>query len=154
MSCKNPEARRAYHRKYMAERRAFFRAHHLCTECGREDAYTLAGRPRCFEHSHYRRHAPIEYIEPEKPPRVIPDRRLPGRCHMCGAPWMDGVTKWGGEPVRLCERCYNNLLRAGEKGRAAYKEAHGATWGQEQFEIQKRRNVSGSTARSSRRRKS
>lgn len=147
MSYKNIEDKRAYHRQYMAERRAFFREHHLCTECGQEDAYTLAGRPRCFEHSHYRRHAPIEYIEPEKPPRVIPDRRLPGRCHMCGAPWMDGVMKWGGEPIRLCERCYNNLLRAGEKGRAAYKEAHGKTWGQVQYETEKKLSALRSTAR-------
>lgn len=147
MSYKNIEDKRAYHRKYNAERRAFFRAHHLCTECGREDAYTLAGRPRCFEHSHYRRHAPIEYIEPEKPPRVIPDRRLPGRCHMCGAPWMDGVTKWGGEPIRLCERCYNNLLRAGEKGRAAQKEKNGKTWGQVQYETEKKLSALRSTAR-------
>ena len=92
---KNIEDRRAYQRQYMRERRAFFRQHHLCTECGKEDAYTMAGHTRCFDHTHYRHRTPMEYIKPEKEPRSLP-RRRDGCCYICGKPPMDGLTKWGG----------------------------------------------------------
>ena len=47
MSYKYIEDRQAYHRAYMAQRRAWLREHHFCTECKTQDAYTLAGRARC-----------------------------------------------------------------------------------------------------------
>ena len=148
MAYKSIEDRRTYHREYMQERRAFYREHHLCTECGREDAYTLNGHPRCFVHTHYRRTTPIEYIKPEKR-RVTPARCLDGFCHMCGKPYMEGVTKWDGYPIRLCERCYKNLTAAAEKGRAAYKEKYGETWGQTQYRRLGRKNASENTEKSS-----
>lgn len=134
MGYKNIEDKRAYHRKYMKERRDFFRLHHLCTECGKEDAYTMTGHPRCFEHTHYRHSSPIEYIKEEKEPSY-PTRRLDGYCHLCGKPYMDGTTKWSGEPIRLCENCYKKTLKGAERGREAYKEKYGKTWGQRQYEI-------------------
>lgn len=134
---KNIEDKRAYHRQYMRERREFFRQHHLCTECGKEDAYTMNGHPRCFEHTHYRHKSPMEYIKPEKEPSY-PKRRQDGYCHMCGNPYMDGLTKWGGEQIKLCERCYNNLVQAGERGRASFAKNQGMTWGQMQYEFSRR----------------
>lgn len=137
---KNIEDRRAYQRQYMRERRAFFRQHHLCTECGKEDAYTMAGHTRCFEHTHYRRSTPMEYIKPEREPRSLPLRRQDGYCHMCGKPPMDGLTKWGGDPIKLCERCYRNLVKAGERGRASFAKSHGMTWGQMQYELSQKKS--------------
>ncbi len=49
MAYKNIEDRRAYHKQYMKERRAWFKSLHFCTECGKQDAYTLNGRNRCYE---------------------------------------------------------------------------------------------------------
>ena len=144
MAYKSIEDRRAYHRQYMKERRDFFRQHHLCTECGKEDAYTMAGHTRCFEHTHYRHKTPIEYIKPEKVPS-FPTRRLDGYCHICGKPYMDRLTAWGGEPIRLCESCYPKAVKASERGREAYKKKYGKTWGQRQYEIlQKQRECQNS----------
>lgn len=148
MGYKNIEDKRAYHRQYMRERREFFRQHHLCTECGKEDAYTMNGHPRCFEHTHYRHKSPMEYIKPEKEPSY-PKRRQDGYCHICGNPYMDGLTKWGGNPIKLCERCYNNLVRAGERGRASFAEKHEITWGQMQYEISQRLRELRSSGKSS-----
>ena len=134
MAYKNIEDKRTYHRQYMKDRRAFFRQHHLCTECGKEDAYTMNGHPRCFDHTHYRRSSPIEYIKTESEPSW-PTRRLDGYCHLCGKPYMKGTTAWGGEKIRLCESCYAKAVKAAERGREAYKRKHGNTWGQSQYEI-------------------
>ena len=145
---KNIEDKRAYHRQYMRERRSLYRQHHLCTECGKEDAYTIAGHSRCFEHTHYRRQTPIEYIKPEKVKNNAKENA--GECcHLCGKPYMDGLTKWGGNPIRLCERCYQNLIAAGERGRASYKEKNGKTWGQTQYELSQRPKELRSSERSS-----
>lgn len=131
MAYKHIEDRRAYHREYMRQRRAMHRAYHLCTECKKQDAYTLAGHPRCFEHTHYRHKSPMEYIS--EPVSVLPAYREDGTCCRCGAPVKEGVTAWGGEPYRLCERCYDNTVKAGRAGREKYREVHGETWGQMQY---------------------
>ena len=49
MGYKNIEDKRDYHRNYIKERRQWFKDHHMCTECGKQDAYTLNGRARCYE---------------------------------------------------------------------------------------------------------
>lgn len=49
MGYKNIEDKRDYHRNYIKERRQWFKDHRMCTECGKQDAYTLNGRARCFE---------------------------------------------------------------------------------------------------------
>jgi len=149
MGYKHIEDRRAYHRQYMKERREFFRQHHLCTECGKEDAYTMNGHPRCFEHTHYRCKSPIEYIKPEKEPSYA-TRRLDGFCHLCGRPYMAGLTKWGEEPIRLCEICYPKVVKASERGRESFKEKHGKTWGQMQYEISQKPREWQNSERSSR----
>lgn len=49
MGYKNIEDRRAYHREYIKEHRKWLKDHHMCTVCGKQDAYTLNGRTYCFE---------------------------------------------------------------------------------------------------------
>ena len=46
MGWKYPEDRRAYHRAYMRDRRAWIKEHHMCTECKEVDALTMAGGKR------------------------------------------------------------------------------------------------------------
>lgn len=148
MAYKNVEDRRAYHKKYMRERRELYRRIGLCTECGNEDAYTIAGHPRCFEHTHYRRKTPIEYIKDVdgKPHTFYP----PGSCYRCGNPVKQGVTEWGGEPYKVCDRCYEQIVAMSEKGRKRTMETHGRSWGQimYDFEHSQRPSVSANTAKS------
>lgn len=146
MAYKNIEDRRTYHRQYMKERRDLYRKLHLCTECGKKDAYTMVGHPRCFDHTHYRHNSPIEYIPEQKPKEEPKDTE--GRCHLCGKPYMDGVGKWTGEPIKLCERCYQNLCKSSEKGRKAYQERHGETWGQTQYNRFQRKKESQNSEKS------
>lgn len=49
MGYKNADDKRKYHREYMRERREWLKSLHLCSECGKQDAYTLNGRRTCFE---------------------------------------------------------------------------------------------------------
>lgn len=132
MGYKNIGDRRAYHRQYMKERRDFFRQHHLCTECGKEDAYTMAGHSKCFEHTHYRKKRPFEYVKVEKP--VLESyRHDETRCYLCGSPVLESETAFSGRPLRVCEKHYEHMKKMGEKGRAAYLEKHGETWGNKQY---------------------
>ena len=148
MSYKRIEDRRAYHRAYMRDRRAWLKKHCFCADCKKQDAYTLSGHYRCFECLEKRRKTAIEYIRHEKTPEIN-RRKEEGFCHLCGSPWMEGFTKWGGEPIRLCERCYQNLLRNAKKGRDAYRERHGETWGQAQYRRSQKQSASPNTAKCS-----
>ena len=49
MAYKNIEDKRAYNREYDQKRRIWFKIHKCCTECGKQDAFTLMGRRRCYE---------------------------------------------------------------------------------------------------------
>ena len=40
---------KAYKRQYEKERREWLKEHHFCVECGKQDAYTLNGKYRCYE---------------------------------------------------------------------------------------------------------
>lgn len=132
MAYKNIEDKRRYPREYMRERRAWLRDHHFCTECKTQDAYTLAGHAHCFDCAHRRRKNPLEYIPPE---RVETERVIypPGSCYKCGQPVKTGTTRWGGEPFKVCERCYEDSVRAAAKGREQFQEVYGFTWGQMQY---------------------
>lgn len=135
MACKDIEHRRAYHRQYMAERREMYRKHHLCTECGKEDAYTMIGHTRCFDCTHRRRkQKPLEYIKPKKPVEMDM-RKEPGYCHLCGKPVKEGLTKWGGRPFKVCEKHYGHIIQMGERGRAAYQQKYGKTRGQYLYDV-------------------
>lgn len=147
MAYKNAEDRRAYHRQYMRERRAWYKQHGLCTECGKEDAYTMVGRPRCFECQQKHRKHPVEYIKPDKPTRqnFRQDRQ---RCYLCGAPVIVGETAWSGKPFRVCREHYEHMKRIAAKGREAYQERHGETWGNSQYRLSQKSKRSDNTVKS------
>lgn len=116
---KNAEYARNYQRVYMRERRAWLKAHGLCTECKKEDARTMAGKPTCFACLEKRYGHAVTYREEEEPevreePGKIPKSEYGahGLCVKCGrAAQFDGNL--------LCERCYENACRACWKGRKA-----------------------------------
>lgn len=109
--------RRRYHREYMRERRAWFKAHRVCTECGHEDALTMGGNSlcqACFERKHG--HPPVVRIAEPKT-RIWQKREIPkseyyahGLCAKCGgAPYIEGK--------RTCAECYEQTCRAAWLGR-------------------------------------
>lgn len=107
------EKRRAYLRQYARDLRAWQKAHHLCQQCGKKDAYTIAGRFHCYECAERRRikRGGPEYIDPVKIPK--PDNkpdRIPkdqyderGLCKVCGKPRVPGF--------KVCEAHYQQMLR-------------------------------------------
>lgn len=132
MGWASAEDRRKYGREYMKGLRHWRKAHHLCGACGKKDAYTMAGRYRCADCCEKRRKTPIEYIPaPKSEPK--PPRRREGYCYICGKPWMDGTTKWGGDQIKLCEEHYRMLSEASVKGRESHLKKYGKTWGQIQY---------------------
>ena len=148
MCYKNVDERRAYHREYMRERRAWLREHHFCTECKTQDAYTLAGRGKCFDCAHRRRKTPIEYITAEKEKKYS-NKGIDGFCYKCGCPVMQGETRWGGRPIKLCERCYSGTVQMAAKGRKTFREKNGRTWGQMQYDYLTKKRESDAMERSS-----
>lgn len=144
MSYKSIEDRRAYHRQYMKERRNLFREHGFCAECGKEDAYTMNGHYRCFECQDKRRKRPVEYIKQEKP-TMENFRYDSSLCYFCGEPVMSGETLYSGKPFRVCCNHYEFMKQIAAKGRKAYKERHGETWGNYQYQLsQKKREFDNS----------
>lgn len=140
MAYKSIEDHRAYHRQYQREYRALRRAFNLCTECGRQDARTMAGNAKCWdcvEKRRVREGRDVDLIGPmgRTPKRSGEDKSLwpqQGRCRLCGAPVKAGETKWRG-PHQYCEKHYQSTVQAGNKGRMAYLEQHGMTWGQTEW---------------------
>lgn len=125
MGYKNAEDRRAYHRQYMREQRQWLHAHHLCAECGQEDAYTMAGRYRCAECAEKRRKT---YLDPvPKPPK---EAKLPksewiayGLCRKCGKrPIAEKTLNWTGRQTVLCESCFAKTSAQGKRLAAMHKE--------------------------------
>ena len=122
MGWKRVEDRRAYDRAYMRERRAWLRAHGLCTECKQEDARTMAGFAicfGCFEKKHG--HPPVvddgmrqKDRRMSEPKHGVPKSEYyaSGLCAKCGsAAYLPGH--------RLCQHCYDATLRAAWLGRKA-----------------------------------
>ena len=121
MAYVNIEDKRAYHRQYMKERREWLMAHHLCAECGQQDAYTMIGKRCCFDCLEKRRGHPLEMdfdIKP-KQKQIWQKREMPkseyykhGLCSKCGgAPHIKGK--------RLCQSCYDKTCKAAWLGRKA-----------------------------------
>ena len=121
MSYKRIEDRRAYHRRYMRERRAWLKSHHCCTECGKQDAYTLVGKSACFECNERRRKIPTEYKCTDKsfPCVSRKERTDDGACYICGDPVKQGSPEWDAHdrPFRVCEKHYLHLVEIAKKGR-------------------------------------
>ena len=124
----------------MKAMRHLHRSFGLCADCGKEDAYTMAGRYRCFECNEKHRKHPTEFIRPERPQKKPSFREDPDRCYLCGAPVMQAMTAWGGHPLRLCEKHYKTTIEAAAKGRKAYQKKYGETWGQTQFRRSQKKN--------------
>lgn len=130
MGYKNIEDKRAYHREYMKERRQWLKDHHMCTECGNQDAYTLNGRLRCYDCNEKHNKSNVKNVTEERKERIkqyreqrhveefcvrcgkrgfdIPrsERQSYGLCYRCGSP-LDGQLKTDGEKSKLCSECYN-----------------------------------------------
>ena len=125
MAYANIEDRRAYHREYMRERREWFAAHLVCTECGKEDAYTMVGKRHCAECLEKRRGHPLE-INPNmgSKKRTWQKHSAPkneyyenGLCAICGQhPYIEGH--------RTCQGCYDNACKAAWFGRKAKGPRH------------------------------
>jgi len=98
---KNIEDKRTYHRKYMKERRDWFKSYHFCTECGKQDAYTIGGRRLCFDcNEKFKSRKPTEEVyqrKREKSKERYEKRKSEGLCTNCGKPARKGFTK--------CLRC-------------------------------------------------
>lgn len=107
MGYKNIEDRRAYHREYMKERRAWLRSHHMCTECGKQDARTLIGKMRCFDCLEKHRGHPLpEFIIKDTKSHIPRGQRFDfGECYICGKK-LDGQKRSDGEESHLCKKCY------------------------------------------------
>lgn len=132
MGWKYAEDRQAYHRGYMREYRQWRKAHKCCADCGKQDAYTLNGRYRCFECAEKRRKTPIEYIPEEK--QTVPsiprhERGKYGMCYLCGDPLDGGETAWRGTPRKLCGKCYAKVCATNWKGREAHIKKYGYKYG-------------------------
>lgn len=119
MAYKNIEDRRAYHRQYMRERREWLAVHHLCTECGKEDARTMIGKRICFDCFERDKGHPFEINLEPKPKRIWQKHDIPrseyyahGLCAICGQhPHLPGK--------RVCQSCYDNTYRGAWLGRKA-----------------------------------
>lgn len=88
MGYKNIEDRRAYHREYMKEHRRWMKEHYMCTECGKQDAYTLNGRARCYECNEKHNKINTKYNNSEEKKKCnkqyYEQKRENGYCVRCG----------------------------------------------------------------------
>lgn len=128
------ERRKEYERmKALREER---REKRLCTECGRSlpaKAYPYVMCEVCRARSRLR-------LERKRRELGIAPKTIwaeNGLCVRCGGRLAASVTKWGGEAVRLCERCYADTVKASAAGRASYFEKSGTTWGNYEYEYER-----------------
>ena len=64
---------------------------------------------------------------------ILPRSMWPSTvCVQCGQPVGKGKTVWGGNPRKQCDRCYALSVFAAARGRAAYMEKYGKSWGEKQ----------------------
>ena len=101
---------------------------HLCTRCGKQDAYTMNGRSRCFECQDKRRKHPVDYV-PEKKQRKSHPRQLGVYCWICNKEKpMDGK--------KLCKSRYEKAVSNIAKGREKLRQT-GYRWHDLDFRKQK-----------------
>lgn len=140
MAYKNPDDRRVYHRQYMRDRREILKKYHMCADCGKQDAYTLNGRYRCFEcnEKHRKSETDLIKIEKERETPLPRNQRFEyGLCYMCGKQIENYDLKWNVNRPRLCLKCYERTCEAAKKASEAYKARHGGrTWGQMKYDEQ------------------
>jgi hypothetical protein len=127
MAYKNIEDRRTYHREYMREYRKWLSNHHFCAECKKQDAYTLAGRYRCFECTEKRRKTEWEAVEIEtkdmQPPPIPREEWVAhGLCAKCGKRQIANIDlAWELRKTRLCEECYKKASTQAKAMAAKHK---------------------------------
>ena len=102
--------------RYNAETRKLLKKFHMCRECRKTDAYTLAGHARCADcvekdteyHRKVRGYQPAwKRVKKEKPETNYP-RGYHGICYQCNKRLqMDGRT--------LCAECYAMKLRIAQQ---------------------------------------
>jgi len=146
---KDIQKKREYERKYRRERREWFHAHHLCTECGERDAFTMIGKKRCascVEKDRIRKGLPpVDWLDVvDKPKRkhqyscTNEERRRRGEsglCYLCGRKAKQGTGAWTGKPFHLCEEHYSSAVRNIAIATEEYKKKHnGMTYGQVDYE--------------------
>ena len=126
---------RAADNEKLKRRREYRRENRLCTQCGKalsaKYQYLMCDSCRARDR---------EKQEARRREKGILSRflyRELGLCMKCGAPRMDGLKAWGGDEIQLCERCYDNVLKAGKAGRDRALEKHGSTWGNYQDEYER-----------------
>lgn len=107
------ERKRERTRELVAERKAAG----ICYRCGR-----LPSRPgigmcaKCAARKSEirRRNQPDEHLTLQDKK----ERSYEGFCYHCGEPVRDGLTL-SFQPYRVCQKCYENIIKAGELGRTA-----------------------------------
>lgn len=119
-------------------KRAMRRERRLCTKCGSSlpntgiYPYVMCERCRAADRARQERRRREAGIVPKQEWREL------GLCVRCGNPRTDGLTAWGGEPILLCADCYADTVRAVRAGRDAYYHSSGTTWGNYQYEYERR----------------
>lgn len=145
MAYKDIEQERAYHREYMRERHKWLKDHHFCTECKKQDAYTLAGRYRCYEctqkHNEYKtsNHKQIDYAADRTQNRSTDkirrsERPANGLCYLCGKPLSGIQLAYQDRESHLCDECYKKSAESLKIARISYSENHnGHSYGWTRF---------------------
>lgn len=88
------------------ERQSYWQSRHRCGKCGKEDAYTMAGRKRCAECCERERAWRAANKEKVREIRKRHNEKYKqeGRCMSCGAA-LDGSA------VDYCGKCWSHILR-------------------------------------------
>lgn len=122
---KDPEAKTAYFREYAKERNAWLKAHHMCKECKQQDAYTLAGRSRCYDCARKAREDARRRYDPEKRKQTLKREReqaaawrAQGKCSRCGRALNGGF--------KTCARCREKNARYQRERNDTYMYPRGA----------------------------
>ena len=113
MAYKHIEERRKYHREYMKQYRAELKKYKLCINCKSHDAWTMGGHILCYECTIKRLgHEPLRREKKEKPYTIPRNEWFEnGWCYKCKSPVMKGEKRWSSGEIRLCEKCYNQILK-------------------------------------------
>lgn len=104
MPYKDPEKKRENSNKYNRESRAFWKSQRRCIVCHEQDAYTLAGRARCFCCAEIAREYNNQWQEEhrthvrENARNIYAERKAAGKCVGCGK-------DMGGDRHSRCESC-------------------------------------------------
>ena len=111
-----------------AEYRRLLKKNHICRDCRKQDAYTLAGRTYCFECAEKGRKAKAQARkDPEKRAKMLLQKRqqigryiTENKCVRCGKQLRDRK--------RMCGVCYELQRRAQRKSRGATPRGLGLCW--------------------------